>query len=193
MKRKTSLDLRRPLNNENGSVIIAAIFILVLVTILGVAATNTTTLELQIAANDQFMKMAFYNSDASLYGTAKLISTAINVEDSVNSGSGTDAPGLTYLTSASDFYRQIAGYAVYDNLIDINFNAGGIDAQTDARRDHTAQIEGGGAEFATGSESAGTTAIGIYYVISATGFSNRQTASDLTANYRKMIRVPGGL
>ena len=193
MKRKTSLDLRRPLNNENGSVIIAAIFILVLVTILGVAATNTTTLELQIAANDQFMKMAFYNSDASLYGTAKLISTAINAEDSVNSGSGTDAPGLTYLTSAGDFYRQIAGYAVYDNLVDIDFDAGGIDAQTDARRDHAAQVEGGGAQFAEGSESAGTTAIGIYYVINATGFSNRQTASDLTANYRKMIRVYGGL
>jgi Tfp pilus assembly protein PilX len=52
------------LNNENGSVIVAAMFILVMVTILGIAASNTSTLELQIASNDQFVKMAFYNRTA---------------------------------------------------------------------------------------------------------------------------------
>jgi Tfp pilus assembly protein PilX len=40
------------------------LFILVMVTILGITPTNTSTLELQIASNDQFIKMAFYNRTA---------------------------------------------------------------------------------------------------------------------------------
>ena len=40
-----------PLNNENGSVIIVAILLLVLLTLIGIAGTNTSTTEIQIATN----------------------------------------------------------------------------------------------------------------------------------------------
>ena len=182
-----------PLKNENGSVIIAAIFILVVLTILGIAASNTSTLELQIASNDQFMKMAFYNADSALYGTSKLISHAINRSDAVAAGAGNDAPGVQYISTAADFYRQIAGFDVYDNSVDVDFETGGIDSQADARRDRQQQMAGGGAEFATGSEGVGPSAIAIFYDVNSSGFSNRQTTSNLTAAYRKMVGIPGGL
>jgi type IV pilus assembly PilX-like protein len=185
--------IRSPLNNENGSVIIAAIFILVVLTILGIAASNTSTLELQIASNDQFMKMAFYNADSALYGTSKLISHAINRSDAVAAGAGNDAPGVQYLSTAGDFYRQIAGFDVYDDSMDVDFETGGIDSQADARRDRQQQMAGGGAEFATGSEGVGPSAIAIFYDVNSSGFSNRQTTSNLTAAYRKMVGIPGGL
>lgn len=190
--------LRSPLSNESGSVIVAAIFILVVVTILGIVATKTATLELQIASNDQFVKMAFYNADSALYGTSKLISLAVNRSGKVDAGAGNDAPGVTYLPTAAanpdeDFYRQIAGFDVYDSAEDIDFNPGGIDARSDARRDRQEHVAGGGAEFATGAEGVGPSAIAIYYDVNSSGRSSRQTISDLTAGYRKMIGIPGGL
>ena len=128
-----------PLDNENGSVIIMAIFILALLTIIGVAATNTSTLDLQIASNDQFIKMAFYNSDGAVWGTSKLISQAVNRSAKITGGAGNEAPGITYLPTTAanadqDFYEQIAGFEVYDSGLDLDFNPGGIDAVSDARR-----------------------------------------------------------
>jgi len=187
------------LNNENGSTIIAALFILVVLTLIGITATNTSTLELQIASNDQSIKMAFYNADSAVYGTSKLVSHAINRSEQVDAGSGNDAPGITYLSTAEDFYRQIAGFDVYDDLMDVDFNIGGINSQADARRVRQQHMAGGGAEFATGSEGVGPSAIAIFYDVNTSGFShqptagNRQTTSNLTAAYRKMVGVPGGL
>lgn len=188
---------RSILSNEDGSVIVAALLILVVVTLLGITATNTSTVEVHIAANDQFAKMAFFNADGAVYGTAKLISHAINLNGKVDQGTGSDAPGIDYLSTktdkADDFYRQILEYDEYVDDPDIDFNAGGIDAQTEVRRDRTAHVAGGGAEFATGAEGVGPSAIAVFYDIESNGFSNRQTARDLLASYRKMIGIPGGL
>jgi len=195
--RKIACPKNSQLDNENGSVIVAALFILVIVTILGITATNTSTLELQIAANDQFLKTAFYHADSAVYGTAKLISHKVNRSGKVDPGAGGDAPGITYLSAATDpaddFYRQIAGFDAYDNALDVNFNAGGIDSEADVRRSHQAHVAGGGAEFATGAEGVGPSAIAIYYDVNTSGYSNRGTSRDLMATYRKMVGVPGGL
>jgi len=53
------------LNNEKGSVLLIGIAILALLIIIGVAATNTTTLELRIAGNDRAHKTAFYAAEAA--------------------------------------------------------------------------------------------------------------------------------
>ncbi|BBO80108.1 hypothetical protein DSCO28_06740 [Desulfosarcina ovata subsp. sediminis] len=186
-----------PMGNESGSVIVAALFILVMVTVLGLTASNTSTIELQIAANDQFIKMSFYNADSALYGTSKLISLAVNESGKINEGTGNDAPGLTYLSTASDpaddFYRQISGIDQYDGTFDVDFNAGGIDSQADARRDRQDYPAGSGVEFSSGSEGVGASVVAIYYGIESSGFSNRNTTSDLSATYRKLVGVPGGL
>jgi hypothetical protein len=190
--------IRSPLNNEQGSVIVAAIFILVIVTILGIAASNTSTLELQIASNDQFVKMAFYNCGQRRLGDFQTdLAMRSTASTKVEAGTGNEAPGIAYISSVSDpaeeFYRQITGYDVYVSTDDIDFNPGGIDARADARRVRQEHVAGGGAEFATGSEGVGPSAIAIYYDVNTGGFSNRQTTSNLTAAYRKMVGIPGGL
>jgi hypothetical protein len=107
-------------------------------------------------------------------------------------------PGIAYISTsatnpADDFYRQIAGYDVYTSTQDLDFTPGGINARADARRVRQEHVAGGGAEFATGSEGVGPSAIAIYYDVNTGGFSNRQTTSNLTAAYRKMVGIPGGL
>ncbi|GAG11109.1 unnamed protein product, partial [marine sediment metagenome] len=50
-------------NNEKGSVLLVSVLILILVTVIGIAATNTSTIEILISGNDKWHKMAFHEAD----------------------------------------------------------------------------------------------------------------------------------
>jgi hypothetical protein len=52
------------LANEKGSAIIVAVMILVLLTIIGMAATQNSNTELKITTNSQLYKMAFYAAES---------------------------------------------------------------------------------------------------------------------------------
>ncbi len=56
--------------NEEGFALVASMMILLIVVVIGIAATNTSNIEHQIAANDRFEKVDFYNQEACL-ATAK--------------------------------------------------------------------------------------------------------------------------
>lgn len=49
---------------EEGSVMIVALLILILLTLMGISATTTTNIEMQVAGNGKFHKMAFYAAEA---------------------------------------------------------------------------------------------------------------------------------
>ena len=57
--------LTNTLNNEQGFVLIVSLLMLMVLMIIGIAATNTTTIELQISGNDKVSKMAFYAAEAA--------------------------------------------------------------------------------------------------------------------------------
>jgi len=57
---------KRHINNEGGFVLITSLLMLVILTIIGISATNTTTTEVQIAGNDKFAKKEFYNLESTL-------------------------------------------------------------------------------------------------------------------------------
>ena len=193
------------LKNEDGAVtIIAGLLILVILTLIGISATNTTTVELKIAANDQFHKIAFFNADSGLYETPKVISSVVNTSAQVPLGPGFDHTGVQYLPSTAakqtEFYRQVMGYLTYDGgATDITFVPGGINTQVDVRRDRAQNIGGGSAEFAAGAEGIGsgsTGGVAIFYDMS----SNAQgpptfspSISRLGAEYRKILGLAGGL
>lgn len=58
--------IRYHLSNDRGSVLIAALMILVLLTILGIAATNMSSTELKISTNSLLYERAFYTAEAGL-------------------------------------------------------------------------------------------------------------------------------
>jgi len=79
MKKRLSI-----LNNENGSALLISLLILGLLTLLGIFATNTTNIEIQIAGNDKLHKLGFYAAEAArgyvagkpaLYGPDNITST----------------------------------------------------------------------------------------------------------------------
>ena len=53
------------LRNEEGSAIVASLMILVILTIIGISATNTTSVELQIVRIDGIYKQNLYLAEAA--------------------------------------------------------------------------------------------------------------------------------
>jgi hypothetical protein len=53
------------LNNEDGVVIIAALMVLVLLTIVGIAATHTSNTEVKIATHELIYQMNFYQAEGA--------------------------------------------------------------------------------------------------------------------------------
>lgn len=76
------------LKNEQGSVLVLAMVVLVVLTIIGIAATRTSTTELRIAGNEKFYKEAFYSADA---GISYMLATAPSVNELVP-GPDTEIP-----------------------------------------------------------------------------------------------------
>ena len=59
-------DMKTIFNNDRGSVMVAAVLILVLLTIIGFAATNMSTNELNVSTNTLLYERAFYTATAAL-------------------------------------------------------------------------------------------------------------------------------
>ncbi|MBW2108169.1 MAG: hypothetical protein JRI36_05815 [Deltaproteobacteria bacterium] len=182
--------IRALCRNENGSVLIVALLVLVILTIIGIGANDTTTTDIRIAANEKFHKVAFYNADAGVYATPKLISSALD------QGANPSGTGFTYLDSSADaFYRELMGYDAYDTDRDVSFTLDGHNVELDVERDRTETLAGGGAEFAAGAEGIGSGSAGgfaIYYDLDSFGDGPNGASSNVGATYRK-VDVPGGL
>jgi len=61
------------LKNEQGSVLVVALMILVLLTIIGISASTTSTIDIQIAGNEKFHKISFYAADGGTQAGIELL------------------------------------------------------------------------------------------------------------------------
>jgi len=189
------------IQDESGSVtIIAAVLILVILTLLGLAAMDDTTVELQIAGNDQRSRIAFYNADSGVYGVPKIISRIVDISNPVGVAAEADsiAAGAAWdaTTDRDIFFDQVMGYDPYDPTQDIVMGQGGFSTQVDVERGRSRILAGGGAEFASGTEGIGVGATGgmaVYYGLDSWGQSTLGAVSNVIADYRKVVGVPGGL
>ncbi|MGP8323535.1 MAG: pilus assembly PilX family protein [Methanosarcinaceae archaeon] len=69
------------INNEEGSVIVIALIILVLLTMTGIAATNNTVIELQIVRNEAIYRQNFYRAGAAVIEAAERLEDTVNTDD----------------------------------------------------------------------------------------------------------------
>jgi len=102
-------------SNEKGSTLIISVLILLLLTIIGIAATNTSTIEILISGNDKVHKMAFHQADGGTEVGIELVEQNIYV-------AGFDAVDLANLggvnaTNANLYMNADPGmppFAAYD-------------------------------------------------------------------------------
>ncbi|MGD8371949.1 MAG: PilX N-terminal domain-containing pilus assembly protein [Syntrophobacterales bacterium] len=72
------------IKNNQGSALVVALLMLVVLTLLGIAATSTSTVELQISGNDKLYKTSFYAADTATEMTGELLEQNIETRDWVN-------------------------------------------------------------------------------------------------------------
>jgi hypothetical protein len=85
------------INNQQGSVIIMAVIVLALLTVIGIAATNTSTTEVQVSTNAVLHNIAFYTADSGIAAGRAALNN-IKIADSGNwdlllRNMATDPPG----------------------------------------------------------------------------------------------------
>jgi hypothetical protein len=88
-------------SNEKGSTLIYSVLILLLLTVIGIAATNTSTIEILISGNDKAHKMAFHQADGGIEVGIELLEQNIKL-------AGFDATDLANLgdvnATSTNFY-----------------------------------------------------------------------------------------
>jgi len=112
---------KSPIKNENGSVIILAMIFLVLLTIIGMSAVDTSIIEVQISGNDVRYKTNFYRAESAAMECAQIIETETNPQ--FLHPQGTDSPTWIYPKDVFDLSdpvimaaRVAAGELVVSNV-----------------------------------------------------------------------------
>jgi len=130
------------INNQDGSMILIAMMLIVILTIMGITSTTTSVVENRIAVNEQLHKMSFFHADSGIYATPKVIRAIMREGDDV---SAPDMDGSIYYLLFDDdddqliqsddgehFFDQIMGYQGYDDgTADIGYEVavGGVDRE----------------------------------------------------------------
>lgn len=177
--------------NEDGSTLIIVVLILLLGTLIGIFATNTSTIEIQISGNDKFHKIAFYGADSGVYTVPKLISPIIDVKGDPYPLSSAFTLSDTSATDA--FYKKLAfGKTPYPHIeFDVG-NSNHVDVVVEKLG--STNLVGGGVEFAAASEGGGVGGLkGIFYGLDSVCTGLQNTRSNVGAQYLKVTSAAGGM
>lgn len=98
-------------NDENGFILVATMLILVVLTLIGISATRTSNIELQVAGNEKWSQDSFYQADGATETTISII------EESIIRG-GIDANNYydTYVNNLNFYLKEPRD--LYINRID---------------------------------------------------------------------------
>lgn len=180
----------KTLNNENGAILITMLLLMVIVTLIGVIAINTATVDIQISGNLKRASTAMQGAEAGVDLSIPLIESTLAVGQLSTStatistsmifpsGSGTTAsldiassPSLgDEITGSSSYNSDTANSSPPDILIT---NLNGVTVNIDIDRLYSYALPGGSLEFAAGYEGVGAGAggggVGILYGIDSQG------------------------
>jgi Tfp pilus assembly protein PilX len=143
-------------SNEKGSTLIISVLILLLLTVIGIAATNTSTIEILISGNDKVHKMAFHQADGGTEVGIELVEQNIyaagfNAADLANLGDVNATNAKLYMNSNPG----TPPFAAYD----ANYEGNGT--QTNLRVGGNPELSTGSAiQMAAGYEGIGKGAAG---------------------------------
>jgi Tfp pilus assembly protein PilX len=88
------------LNKEDGSITVLALILLVLLTLLGIAVTTTSSIEVQIAGNDDRHKKALYEADGGTEVGFEMLEQNIACPNGFTFSGSMDIGDVTVFTNA---------------------------------------------------------------------------------------------
>ena len=197
----------RPIiTSQEGAALIIVMLVLIAVTAVGLTAINISTTEINLAGNDKWQKVGFYNGDPGLHGAPPVIYPNLNPEvdaplPEADPGNLADKRCLNYINFVADgpteFHDLLYG-AKRDpepnqpDTKDISFRACDINADIDVCPRGSSAISGGGIEFASRAEGLGASGSeGKLYLITSTG-DGAQNTYTVQGHYR-WVEASGGL
>ena len=120
--------------DEEGFVLIVSLLIMLILTIIGIAATTNTSLELRIAGNDKTHKETFYTAEAGAILGAELLEQNINcVTGFASTGTNSNGDDITLINSDPIFPIQV-------ETLDFAYNQPGPSSFDDLLVDDKADI-----------------------------------------------------
>jgi hypothetical protein len=197
--------------SQQGAALIIAVMILLILTVIGIYAVTTSTIETKIAGSDRALKEAFYTADCGEpigVKTVKVIiqyvpSTASDlpapwndiVKDNLITSNEIFTDGRNS-DSVSDATPNIKATGKKLGLYDNDYEGNNVELKVDIDRLNAYQITGGATEYGSGYEGIGQGGggdIGINYAIESLGnYTLMQSESRIEAGYRYVVGVPGG-
>lgn len=97
------------LKNENGALmILITVMLLVLLTVISIAASRTATVETKIAANEFAYQRCFYNAEGAIMEAVDLLDTTVNPKRTLPDWMGEDSVVLNDSTIFS-YWEEEAG------------------------------------------------------------------------------------
>lgn len=178
--------------SQQGAALIIAVMILLILTVLGIYAVTTSTLETKIAGNERVLKDAFYAADGGIDYGRHVISLVIN-NQSLSGTSPHDAENGTTLL------QEILGDSSsgWQSKADSNSNGiedgspwvaptiGNSDMMIHIDRIKAAEPPGYSGEFGASASEKKTT---IYYLLDSTSSGIVGASSEIEAMYRHVLQ-----
>jgi len=188
---------------EQGFILVLAMFMLVLCSIIGVAAMLTSTMEVDIAGNEQVHKQTVYQAEAGYVVGAEAIREkdgmgAWDDNELLNGDSSITVKDGDFLFEPRDDYPAGAGvwnkkkqHDHVEQSADIEIRVKDhFNIDVDVDKIAAKYIAGGGVEFASGSEGMGVSMHKIIYNMDCLG---TLPAWDPAQNrFSRLLRLDGG-
>ena len=170
------------LQSQQGAALIVAIMILLLLTILGIYAVTTSTLETKIAGNERVLKDAFYAADGGIDCSRMVIALFITQQNPT-------LPTDTSVNDETNFRKEVLGFASIDPLPYVNFDYDYTGTSTstvkiDINRVRAEEPPGYSGEFGAPVAEKQTC---IYYAMDSVSQGIAGASSDIDTTYRHVI------
>lgn len=202
--------VRKCMNNEEGYALLGTLLILVLLIVIGMAASTNTSLELQIAGNDRIHKETFYQADGGTQLAVRLVEESLGTSGPFTA---LDVNGILIDPVSPNNTIQIVDNTLWNNvgirnetnIFDDNVLGGGRDVayfpggnptnvnpHTNIIVDGvTSTVEGAGLQMIAGYEGKGKGTAGgggqILYSIYSQHMGKNQSESIIEVQWRHVI------
>ena len=189
---------------EKGSALVVSVLVLLVLTVIGIYAVTTSTMETKISGFERTYKVAFYTADSGLPVGVEVTKYIIH-----HVPSGIDelpSPWNSVVDSSliDEVFSETPSSDDFNNAPDINSqndtdNLGFLSATTlkmDVDRLAAHYLAGGAIEFGAGYEGIGKGAagggVGILFGYDSLGQYAVGASSEVYSGYRHVVGVPGG-
>ena len=163
-------------DNQQGSILLITLMVLLILTTLGVTAISTMTTEVRMTGNAKVHRMVFYGADGGGRTYAPILSETIEGRAVPLKFVKPQGP----VVDSENLKAEIFGFNPNDGLVDsplndpdLSLSLDPVAVGVDLDRVQERYLSGGAAEFAGGYDGIGTSAaggnVGIYYQVDSIG------------------------